>query len=115
MNWYKTAQQIFTGYKVVGFDPETDQFYSIYDRSPYKVSIGEEFFNPRGVYLGSSKQFCINYYICGTEDTHDEYILEFSYSSDDLLKGEPEHPSSEVLVTKARIIGMEKVNKEEYC
>ena len=116
MNWYKESQvQTYLGYKVVGFNPKTNKFYSIYDKSIYDISIGKEFYNPKGIYLGSSKQFCINYYICGTEDDHDEYILELSYSSDDLLKGEPEHSNGEILVTKAKIINMEKINKKEYC
>jgi len=115
MNWYKKAQlNMYEGFKVVGFNPETNQFYSIYDKSPYDVFIGKEFNNPKGIYLGSTKDFCTDYYICGTEDEHDEYILTFSYEDKDLIRGEPNSPSSEVLVSRATISGMEKVNKEEW-
>jgi len=116
MNWYKKSQsKNYLGYKVVGFNPSTNQFYSIYSKSIYDISIGKEFSNPNGVYLGSTKQFCINYYICGVEEEHDEYILELSYSPNDLLRGDPKHPNDEVLVTKAIIVNMEKVDKDKYC
>jgi len=115
-NWYKKAQQnTYEGFKVVGFNPITQQFYSIYDRSIYNVFIGQDFINPKGIYLGSSKEFCTNYYICGTKDEHDEYILTFSYNDKDLIRGEPNHSSSEVLVSRATITQMEKINKEEWC
>ena len=115
MNWYKKAQHIYEGFKVVGFNQGSNQFYSIYDKSPYDVSIGKEVRDPNGFYLGSTKQFCTDYYICMTEDDHDEYILTFSYGDEDLMRGEPNNPNTEVLVSRGTITGMERVDKEGLC
>ena len=118
MNWYKLSQNIQTykGYKIIGFNPQTKQFYSIFDKSVYhNIKIGTIFSNPKGIYLGTSYQFCMDYYSCGTEDEHKEFILTLDYSSKDIIKGDPTCTNGEIVVSSCKITNIEEINKEEYC
>jgi len=125
-NWdnsYKTflnvinniENNIFWGYKIVGYDPELKQFYSIYDKSVYDLKINNVYKNDNGIYLGTSKEFCLNYYSCGTEEHHDEYLLSFQYEQTDLISGDPYSESGEISVSKCILKDMEKIDKEEWC
>ena len=106
MSWYKKAQNIFTGYKVVAFNGE--HAYSLYQKDQIvDINIGNEIYDPNGIYLGTSKKFCLDYYTGLTDDQ--DILLTYSFGEKDLIKGEPNSPNSEILVSRAKLIGAEKV------
>lgn len=117
MNWYKKSQiNLYLGYKIVGVKRDTNQPYSIYSKEPVDVTIGKTLsYGGKGLFLGTSKKFCMDYYSCGTEDKDGEMILTYQYSSTDIIKGDPSHPNGEVQVSKATLTRIEPINKEEEC
>lgn len=116
MNWYKKSKKTYTGYKIVGLNIGTNTPYSIYNKKPIETVIGKKYlYNNNGLFLGTSKQFCMDYYACGTPDEDKELLLHFMYEDKDILKGEPMYPNGEVQVSEATLIGIEEINKEKEC
>lgn len=97
----KKAQKRNLGYKIVGWDGK--RAYSIYDkRITYSLAIGSEVGD---VFLGTSAQFCIDYYSGGTND--EDMLLTFSYDGRDIISGGGEN--SEVRVRRARLEGVQRL------
>jgi len=116
MNWYKKAQNLFIGYKIVGVDKKTNRIYSIYDKTIIDAQIGRTYtYNNSGLFLGTSKQFCMDYYSCGTPDEDGELLLTYQYEGRDIIRGEPTHSNGEVQVKQAKLTNIDIINKEEWC
>ena len=116
MNWYKTTQlRKFLGYKIVGLKKDTRQAYSIYSKEPINISIGSVTgFNGEGLFLGTSKDFCLDYYSCGTLDEDDELLLTYEYNQQDIIQGDPNSMNGEIQVKKGVLVNIEPVDKERY-
>jgi hypothetical protein len=99
----------YLGYKVVAFDGK--KAFSLYEKQQ-EISLepGIWEFLPGGIFLGTTKQFCINYYTGLSDDYiegHGKYrdmLLTYGYSREDLLEGEPDHSDGEVRVKKAKLL-----------
>jgi len=116
VNWYKIAQNKFLGYKIVGKDTKTGVTYSIYNKKPISIQMGViDKYEGIGTFLGTSKQFCLDYYSCGTEDEDGELLLTYEYDLNNLIKGDPSVNNGEVQVSEATLIDIEEINKEELC
>ena len=116
MNWYKYSQQVYLGYKIVGVEASTKRAYSIYDKSDVNISIGSIVnYGNSGLFLGTSKQFCIDYYSCGTADEDGELLLTYRFNDTDLLKGDPNYKNGEVQVRQATLIDFDNIDKNELC
>jgi len=101
--WYCFAQQQRQmGYKVVAMDG--DKAVSIYDlKTVYSLVKGSQATN---LYLGTSKEFCIDYYSLTTEGRK-ELLLAYSYLPEDIISGGG--VNSEVRVRKAILEGYEEL------
>lgn len=101
MGWYKIAQQQYYGYKMVAWDGQ--RAYSLYDKNQnIDINTGTVTeMGGQGLYLGTSKDFCMNYYSGLTDDQ--DMLLTYSYGADDIIDGSPNHPNSEIRVNKARL------------
>ena len=116
MNWYKKAQQVMLGYKGVGYNPETKIAYSFFggENSPIDLTIGEwtTTNSPKGMYLGSSKQFVLDYY-SGAVDG-EELLLTYQFNVEDALSiPDTSACDGEIQVKKAQLINIEHMNKDE--
>jgi len=98
------------GWKIVGFD--NGQAFSLYDPA-IKIStkVGETITMPKGIYLGTSEQFCLDYYSGMTDG--EELLLKYSYSTEDLIRGNPEDSDGEIIVKKATLLEVSKVQKND--
>lgn len=108
MNWYKKSQQNqFRGFKMVAWDGQ--RAYSLYEPSQtIDLTVGSEIqMEGKGVYLGTSREFCENYYSGLTDDQ--DMLMTYSYELEDIISGDPNHPNSEIQVRKARLINYELV------
>ena len=108
MNWYKKAQQNqFQGFKMVAWDGQ--RAYSLYQQSQtIDLTVGSEIqMGGQGLYLGTSREFCESYYSGLTDDQ--DMLLTYTYSSEDILSGDPNHPNSDIQVSKARLQSYELV------
>ena len=111
MNWYnfsiKNAQvyrstkaKKYLGYKIVGFDGA--RYFSLYRPDlTIDVTIGSVISPPGGLYLGTTKQFCIDYYSNGTD--FQDALLTYEYDENDVLSGEPNASSGEVIVKRGKL------------
>lgn len=118
MNWLKSIKfpqkiantENFHGYKIVAYDGT--RFYSLYSQKTLNIQIGQTLnFGGEGLFLGTTKEFCTNYYSGGTDDQ--DALITFEYSPQDLIKGDPHHHDGEVQVTKAKIVNIELLPKED--
>lgn len=107
-----TEEKTYTGYKIVAFDGE--RAFSLYQMDKeISLDIGGYEIDPKGLYLGTSRKFCINYYTGLSDDYEDgmgkyrDMLLTYEYSIKDLLDGEPYHPDGEVRVKKAKLVDKE--------
>lgn len=112
----KTAQlKKFLGYKVVGLKKGSGQAYSIYSKEPININIGSvEEYSGKGLFLGTSKDFCLDYYSCGTADEDDELLLTYEYNLQDIIQGDPNYKNGEIQVKKAILVNIEPVDKGRY-
>lgn len=91
------------GYKVVG--KKDDKLFSLQNPNLiYNAKVGEAEVNEGGFFLGTTKEFVIDYY-SGLTDERDA-LLTYTYSSDDLISGNPDE-EGEVKVGKATLVGIE--------
>jgi len=102
MNWFgllKTSQQKLFGYKIVAWDGQSAR--SLYDANQViNTTIGASAeMGGNGVYLGTSKKFCTDYYSGLTEDQ--DMLLTYSFSDQDIINGDPYHQNSEITVRQA--------------
>lgn len=109
MNWYRLAQnaQMLKGYKMVAWDG--NRAYSLYDPGmTIDTTIGSSISaEGKGIHLGSSKEFCQNYYSEMTDDQ--DMLLTYEFLPEDLLSGNPDHPNDELTVKQARLTAYELV------
>lgn len=97
--------QQFTGYKIVGFDK--GRAFSLYSKQTISLNPGSI---ERNTFLGTSKQFCLDYYTGNTDIG--ELLLTFSYSLGDVISGDPNSPDGEVQVRFATLISHEPIPEE---
>lgn len=94
-NRYKTASEPVLGYKIVGWNGQ--RAYSLYRTTlTYDVRPGVVHYN---LYLGTSEQFCLDYYTGGTNDR--DMLLTYTYLPEDIISGGGQN--SEVQVKKATL------------
>tara|TARA_B100001778_G_scaffold334668_1_gene347047 strand:+ start:4774 stop:5100 length:327 start_codon:yes stop_codon:yes gene_type:complete len=108
MGWYKRAQQQqYNGYKMVAWDGQ--RAYSLYDQNQtIDISIGSTTqMEGQGVFLGTTREFCMNYYSGLTDDQ--DMLLTYTYNAEDIIEGDPNHPNSEIRVRQARLTNYELV------
>lgn len=99
-----------TGYKMVGWNGR--HAFSLYDLNvQIPLTIGAETLDPKGLYLGTSRQFCIDYY-SGLSDFED-LLLTYEYNVNDVLAGSPDHTNSEIKVSKAILKKVERFSHEK--
>ena len=111
MNWFmriKLAQQVYQGYKVVGF--KDGKAFSLYDKSEIGINTGQLYEFPGGTFLGTTLKFVIDYYTGLTDEN--ELVLTYSFSDKDVLEGFADH-EGEVLVARATLVNIEQLPKEE--
>jgi hypothetical protein len=90
------------GYKIVGFNG--NDYFSIYSKEIINLKLGNIYSYKNGLYLGSSEQFCIDYYSEGTD--FKDALLTFEFDLKDLIRGNPDLPNDELLVKKAKLINI---------
>lgn len=106
MNWYKSAQKL-RGYKIVGYDG--NRYYSLYDQSPINTQIGSvASMDGHGIYLGTSIQFCKDYYSDLVDD--DEALLTYEFFPQDIIKGNPSN-DGEIQVKQATLVAVQNIQK----
>ena len=69
---------------------------------------------PAGFFLGSSKQYVLDYYSGLTDDP--ELMLTYEYDSDDTVdRTVADHTATpgEIRVRRAQLVGVEQIEKEE--
>lgn len=96
MNWYKKAQTTQIGFRVVAWDGQ--RATSLQEERPVNLHPGSV---EKYIYLGTSEQFCIDYY-SGLSNTQD-MLLTYAYSPTDIVSGGGEN--SEVFVRSAVLKG----------
>jgi hypothetical protein len=119
-NWFSRLIKIaetMQGFKTVAFDPVTKQAYSLYGGKgmPVDITIGSwvEENNPAGFFLGSSKQFCLDYYSGMCDDP--ELLLTYQFDTNDALGGVPScigTCDTEIRVSRAQLVGVEEIQKD---
>lgn len=91
------SSQVAKGYKIVGWNGKIA--YSLYSKQPYDIALGAIH---RDVFMGTTEQFCIDYYSGGTDD-HD-MMLTYEYNTSDVTSGDPFAPNGEVRVRQAKLV-----------
>ena len=112
MKLIRIASETKLGYKAVGY--KDGQAYSLYGGHgmPVDLTIGSyiEGGGSKGYFLGSSKQYVLDYYSGLTDD--DELLLTYEYSKDDVLNDSWDQnvvTDGEVRVRKAKLVNIEKI------
>lgn len=96
----------YIGYKIVGWDSKKKRAFSLYDvKKTYTIKKGMIEKNNHGLYLGTTKDFPIDYYSGQTD--YDDLLLTCEYYDDDIIKGDPNSRSSEIIVKQYKIIKIE--------
>lgn len=101
MNWLsKFSNKMLIGYKIVSWDG--NEAFSLYDKNK-KINLNIDSIDSN-IYLGTSKQFCIDYYSGLTDDK--DMLLTYSYDKNDIISGS-ENSTGEILVRKAQLKNIE--------
>jgi hypothetical protein len=96
----------YIGYKIVGWNGK--KAYSLMDKQTvYNIKVGTTHKSPKGLYLGTSRQFVEDYYSGLTDDT--DLLLTCEYFNEDIIKGDPTYKNGEIIVRKYKIIKTEKI------
>lgn len=94
------------GYKIVGWDASKKRAFSLYDtKLDVEITNGKTYQYKKGTHLGTSRDYVIDYFSGGTD--YEDLLLTYEYDERDLLKGDPEHKNSEIIVKKAKLIDIE--------
>ncbi len=101
MKLFEIAQS-YNGYRVVGYDGE--QYFSLATQEPIQLEIGETNQDPKGFFLGTSQEFATDYYT-GLSD-FDDVLLEYEFSPDAVLRGNPEEKDSEIVVSSGKLLNI---------
>lgn len=97
------------GYRIISFS-ERDGYRTLYGGDPLKLEIGRvDSMSGNGIYLGSNRKFCEDYY-CGLSDDQD-VLLTYEYDDANILTGSPEG-NGEVTVRQATLISIEHLDLE---
>jgi len=117
-NWFKQAGFKMRGYKAVGYNPQTGQGYSLYGGTgmPIDINIGSWMDNqtPAGFFLGSSKEYVLDYYSGLTDDP--ELMLTYEYDSDETVdRSVADHSVTpgEIRVRRAQLVAVEQIEKDD--
>jgi len=103
---FENKTDTFYGYKIVAYDGE--RYYSLYSKQTLNLVIGETIsFGGEGLFLGSTPEFCIDYYAGGTDDQ--DALLKFEFNKNDIIKGDIDDyikhgTSGEIQVRKAKLV-----------
>jgi hypothetical protein len=103
---FENKTDIFYGYKIVAYDGI--RYYSLYSKKTLNIAIGKTIsFGGEGLFLGSSPDFCIDYYSGGTDDQ--DALLKFEFNKHDIIKGDIDDyikngTSGEIQVRKAKLV-----------
>ena len=96
------------GYKIVAFDGEN--FLSLQNPDKkYDIELGDLLSDKGGVFLGTTKDFVVDYYAELTD--FEDCLITCKYSLENLIKGVPEE-EGEVLVRSCEVIGIEFINED---
>tara|TARA_A200000159_G_C7337911_1_gene345851 strand:+ start:3299 stop:5110 length:1812 start_codon:yes stop_codon:yes gene_type:complete len=94
------------GYKMVAH--KDGKYYSLArPEIEYSLALNEEKEFKSGFYLGTDKQFVLDYYSELTDDDHEDALLTYLYRAEDVISGDPKSTSGEVTVSKAVLIGID--------
>lgn len=103
------------GYKIVHGTKNDRIAKSIYDGSQILIHPDWQYYIRSGLFLGTSKKFCGDYYSCWMEeDAQPELLLTYEYEMKDLIKGDPTYSNGEIQVRRARIIRVEQVDSSTF-
>ncbi|MHA2051867.1 MAG: hypothetical protein ACW986_19845 [Promethearchaeota archaeon] len=112
MKIYRIASEKRLGYKAVGY--KDGQAYSLYGGygTPIDITVGSWMNDgsPKGFFLGSSKEYVLDYYSGLTDD--DELLLTYEYDKSDVVGDSWNNnvvTDGEVRVTKARLVNVEPI------
>ena len=93
------------GYKIVAH--EDGKLYSLQNPDlQYNVKMGTVEAPSSGMFLGTTKNFVIDYYSEMTDK--EDALLVYEYDPEDVISGQPDE-EGEVKVTKAKLVSMEVI------
>jgi len=115
MTWYKKSKsENNIGYKIVGFDRDTKRAFSLYDRN-HTIDLvkGKNTIYPgKGLFLGNSKKYCLDYFSNADEEENSELMLTYKYRTENILTGDTSFENGEVSVRRAVLVDVEDVTKD---
>lgn len=95
------------GYKVVGWNGQ--YAFSLFNtKIQIPIIIGSEIIDSKGLFLGTSRQFCIEYY--SGLSNYEDLLLTYEYNMTDIIQGNPNDKDGEVVVSKAILKNVEKLS-----
>ena len=106
----KLSKESLKGYKIVGWDEENKRAFSIYDtKLDVDIKLNSITQYKTGLYLGTSKNYVLDYFSGGTD--FEDLLLTYEYDKNDLIKGDPYSKNGEIVVKKAKLVNVEKVEE----
>jgi hypothetical protein len=101
----------YKGYKIVHATERDDEVLSIADHSfTIKLQKAYRCFPGAGLFLGLTKQYCLDYFsIAGEEGALPELLLTYEFREKDVINGDPTYQNGEVQVRWAKYLAKEKV------
>lgn len=104
-NKMQQNQQLI-GYKIVGWDGK--RAFSLYQTNKtVNITIGSI---DKNIYLGTTRQFVLDYYSGGTD--YQDLLLTYQFRPEDVIKGDPDDKGpggGEIIVQQAKLIKVENV------
>ena len=100
---------VHQGYRVVAFNPETQEAYTLQDKHPVDLKFGS-YINHNRLFLGTDKGFT-EYYLGNTD--HVDLILTYTYHDRDVVEGNPNDANSEVVVKDAYLVDVEIASPDD--
>tara|TARA_B100000287_G_scaffold409854_1_gene437632 strand:- start:20 stop:445 length:426 start_codon:yes stop_codon:yes gene_type:complete len=102
---FNEGGDIRQGYKIVAH--EDGKLYSLQNPDlQYNVKVGTIESPSGGMFLGTTKNFVIDYYSEMTDKQ--DALLVYEYDPEDVISGQPDE-EGEVKVTKAKLVSMEVI------
>lgn len=80
MGWYRASQSAQIGFRVVSWNGQ--RAVSLQNQRPVNLQVGA---SEENLYLGTDRQFCLDYYTGLTDDQ--DMLLSYSYSQSDIISG----------------------------
>ena len=101
----EAEKDVRQGYKIVAH--EDGKLYSLQNPDlQYNVKMGTVEAPTNGMFLGTTKDFVIDYYSEMTDK--EDALLVYEYDPEDVISGQPDE-EGEVKVTKAKLVSMEVI------